>query len=353
MNDYKIDSTPLNLFRFSAIIIIVFIHYGGESFKNYISGGPLVTFFYILSGYGMFLGNKKHDRLDLRQYFIRRATRILPFYYLALLMMVLMLLITGRFSFTGFFLSLLCIQSWFPNYQFSINPPAWFVANVIFFYCVFPAIHSFIKKKKPDTTRLLFSGLFLWLFTLIIHNVTIANFSVAYSDYIEIFPLFHLSSFYLGVCGAYFIAESKIRKKYSDINDAMPYSLFLFAFCSLVHLIHPEVLTDIIGIKMPVESNWYAPVSLFLIIHLSTARNHLTKILSLRFFGLLAIISYPVYIFQAPLHGIYVHFIGRLLDIHPGADTAVFLVFAMLIAFVLNKIEATAFKRIYKRIHKI
>jgi len=348
MKDSTIDSTPLNLFRFLAILIIVFIHYGGEFFKNFISGGPLVTFFYILSGYGMFLGNQKHDRINLRQYLMKRATRILPFYYVALFMMVLILLITNQFSFTGFFLSFFCIQSWFPNYQFSINPPTWFISNLLFFYCVFPAIHFLIKKETPDATRLLFSGLFLWLFTLLAHNVTMSSFPATYADYIETFPLFHLSSFYLGICGAYFITESR-TKKYLALNNSGPYTVLIFFFC-LVHLIHPTVLTDIIGITMPAESNWYAPFSLLVIIYLSTARNYLTKILSLRFFGLLAIISFPLYIFQAPLHAIYVHFIGKSLKIQPEADLVFFLMFAMLVASVLQTIEIIAFKWVYKRI---
>ncbi|MBW2466819.1 MAG: acyltransferase [Deltaproteobacteria bacterium] len=337
MKDFTVESAPLNLFRFLAIIIIVFIHYGGGFFKYYISGGPLVTFFYILSGYGMFLGNQKHERINLRQYFTRRATRLLPFYYAALFMMVLFLILSSRFSFTGFFLSLFCIQSWFPNYQFSVNPPAWFVTNLMFFYCVFPAIHSLIKKETPDATRLLFSGLLLWVFTLIVHNVIMSSFPATYSDYIECFPLFHFSSFYLGICGAYFVTESETRK-YLAVNNSLPYTGLILLFC-VVHLIHPDVFTEIIGDKMLIESSWYAPLSLLVIIYLSTARNNLTKFLSIRFFGLLAIISFPVYIFQAPLHVIYTHFIGKFLEIKPGADTVLFLMFIMLAASVLNKIE--------------
>lgn len=191
MKGIEIDSNPLNLFRFLAIITIVFIHYGGEFFLNYISGGPLVTFFYILSGYGMFLGNQKYDRINLRQYFTKRATRILPFYYVALFMMVLFLIISSRFSFTGLFLSLFCIQSWFPNYQHTMNPPAWFISNLLFFYLVFPAIHFLIKKYSIDGVRLLFSGMFLWLFTLLVHNVIMTKSPAVYNDYIETFPLFH------------------------------------------------------------------------------------------------------------------------------------------------------------------
>ena len=114
-------------------------------------------------------------------------------------------------------------------------------------------------------------------------------------------------------------------------------------------MIHPAVFTDIIGNMVLVESNWYAPLSLLVIIYLSTAQNNLTRILSLRFFGILAVISFPVYIFQAPLHGIYLHFIGKYLDVQPEADFVFFLIFAMIAAEVLNKFEATAFKGLHNR----
>ena len=65
---------------------------------------------------------------------------------------------------------------------------------------------------------------------------------------------------------------------------------------------------------------------------------------------LLGAISYPLYIFQTPIHNIYSHFISKPLNMQPGVDFIFFLMLFMLFATVLTIIENYTFKRIYKRI---
>ena len=119
MKDFPIDTSSLSVFRFLGVVTVSLIHYSTNTgnFYSPISsptmGGAIITFFFVLSGFNLFLTYQKQGTVNLRRFFIKRTIRILPFYYMALLMMALILLTSGRFSFTGFFLSLFCIQSWF------------------------------------------------------------------------------------------------------------------------------------------------------------------------------------------------------------------------------------------------
>jgi len=268
---------------------------------------------------------------------------------MSLLMMALILLILGHFSFTEFFLSLFCIQSWFPYYQHSINPPGWFVADLLFFYCIFPIIFSRIIKKTPNADKLLFSSILLWIFSLIVHNKLLSSYSATYYNYIDCFPISWFCSFYMGICGAYYVTTNKTKNHLISNNSAL-YTLLILILCSLIMLIHQGEIAKLIETKLPFEANLYAPILLLMIIHLSMARNFLTKILSLQFFGLLGAISYPLFIFQDPIHNIYYHFISKPMNMQPGPDFVFFLILFMLFACVITIIENYTFKKIYTSI---
>ena len=357
MKGPTIDTSPLSLFRFLAVVTVVFIHYGNKIenfylFPNIITrGGSIITFFFILSGFGLFWGYQKQGSINLRQYFIKRTTRILPFYYMALLLMVLLLVISGRFSFAEFFLSLLCIQSWVPNYQHSINPPGWFVADLLFFYCIFPLIFSGIAKIAPDAGKLLFSSILLWLAALLVLNSLLSYSPATYYNYIDCFPISWFPSFYMGICGAYYV-KSNTMKNYWISNNSAVHTIVILILCSLIMLLHQGKTAELIETKLPFEANLYAPIFLLMIIHLSTAQNYLTKILSFRIFMLLGAISYPLYIFQAPIHSIYSHFISKPMKMEPGADFVLFLIVFMLIACLVTIAENRTFKKIYNSIYQ-
>jgi len=352
-----IDTAPLSLFRFLAVVTVVFIHYGRNIeniflLPNIITrGGTIITFFFILSGFGLFLSSQKKGSINLRQYFIKRVMRILPFYYIALLLTALILLIAGNFSFIKFFLALFCIQSWFPGYQHSINPPGWFVADLLFFYCIFPIIFFRIMKKTPNAGKLLFSSILFWLAVVIVLNSLLSNYPETYYNYIDCSPISWFCSFYMGICGAYFVKSTGKKDIWGSTNSSW-YTAAILVLSSLVFLVHQGRLAEIIETNLPFEANLYAPVLLLLIINLSTAKNFLTKLLSSRFFMLLGVISYPLYIFQTPIHNLYSHFISRPLKLAPGADFVLFLLLFMLFASVLTIIENKIFKRIYMNIYQ-
>jgi len=357
MKDVKIDPSPLSVFRFLGVATITLIHYSTNTGKLYslfsstAIGDAIIGFFYVLSGFGLFLTYHKQGTINLRRYFIKRTIRILPFYYMALFMMALILTVSGHFSFTGFFLSFFCIQTWFPNYQHTMNSPAWFVANLMFFYCIFPLIFSGIKKGTPDPGKLIFGSVLLWIFTLIILNILLSVYPETYSSFIETFPLAHFCSFYLGICGAYYVKANEIKNHLISNIKSPWYTAFLFLLFFLVALTlyHQGETIGFLKIKpFGVGMTLYSPLVLLMIINLSTARNYVIKIFSLRFFCLLGTISYPLYIFQKPVYGIYDYFIAKQIKMSPGAEFIFFLALFMVIASVLTIMEKYTLKSVFK-----
>ncbi len=310
--------------------------------------GIIITFFFLLSGFGLFVGYQKRERIKFGEYLFKRSTRILPFYHLALLMMAVLLLAAGRFSITEFILSALCLQPWIPHYQHAINPPSWFIADLIFFYLAFPIIFSFIKKNSPDSTKLLGASLLLWIGSVLFLNKVLGGLPEGYYNFIDCFPLSHFPSFFMGICGAYFIVEKK-KKGQAASRNSLFYTLFLLAVCSAIVFFHQGKVAEMIEERLPFEANLYAPICLLFIIQLSTARNYVTKILSHRFFGLLATISFPLYIFQAPIYSVYDYALSRIVELQPTPKFLLFFLLFMLFASLITAAESNFFKYLRER----
>lgn len=358
MEKTKIDTSPLSFFRFISAILIIFMHYGItiDLFPKVLTrGGSVIAFFYMLSGFVLFLTYRKMGGIDLRQYFIKRAMNILPFYYMAFFMFLLILIITNRFSFPGFFISLLGIQAWMPEYLHYINPPSWFVSGLLFFYCIFPMLFSWITKKTPNPEKLLAGSLLLWLSTILILNNLFrpdlfSGYFSRYSNFIECFPLSHFCTFYMGICGAYYLTERDIESHPSGTVKSISSTIFVIIMFVLSLTIHyQEDFGAFIINKFPYEASLYAPIILLMIINLSTKRNLLTRFFSLKVFVLLGAISYPLYILQAPIYHIYTKFFSRPMGLSQIEEFVFFVIPLIIIASVLTFLENKSIKRIYKK----
>jgi peptidoglycan/LPS O-acetylase OafA/YrhL len=267
---------------------------------------------------------------------------------MALLMMALMLLISGRFSITEFLLASLCLQPWLPNFQHSINPPGWFVADLLFFYSLFPLVFYFIKRNKPNAKILIVSSILLWILSLFIHNTILSGVSENYYNYIDCLPISWFCSFYMGICGAYYIKSVENNRIVK--NDSIIYTSILIVLCSLVIIVHQGEIAVKFENYMPFEANLYAPLLLLLIMHLSVSKNYITKILSIRFFALLATISYPLYIFQAPVHNGFSYISNRFLEFQPDVFFTIFIVFFLIFTGILSFMEIRLFNWLSDRI---
>jgi len=127
--------------------------------------------FIIASGLGLTLSFLKKG-IQLRKWYLRRAQRILPMYWLSLIIFLGLFL---RFSdesltriFTAFILQVLCLHTLVPNFfhGFRINAPHWFIGLLFQFYLVFPLLIKVFKRWSP-LQIFLFSVLVTVVFRLV------------------------------------------------------------------------------------------------------------------------------------------------------------------------------------------
>lgn len=216
------DLPVLTTLRFWAAIVVVLNHldaghlsYLPEAFKGWCqSGYEAVTFFFVLSGFILtyvYSCDREHGALNVsvRRFQLARLARIMPSYYLALLLLlppfVYGVAVAGIIPLDQFVLATLTVpalmQAWLPTVSFSWNGPAWSLSVEVFFYALFPALLC--------RTRMMSHREFLTLAAVAVIASAAARFylpqSLAVEDsqnwryFFHYFPLFHLPSFLFGM----------------------------------------------------------------------------------------------------------------------------------------------------------
>ena len=110
--------------------------------------------FIIASGLGLTLSFLKKG-IQLRQWYLRRAQRVLPTYWLSLIVLIVFFLYfpytTTTRLLTTFVLQVLCLHVLVPGffYGFLFNNPQWFVGLLFQLYLFFPALIKLFKRWSP------------------------------------------------------------------------------------------------------------------------------------------------------------------------------------------------------------
>lgn len=155
----------IDVLRGIAIIIIIIYHCFAITAPTLTSicyinklvgyGGEIgVTLFFVLSGFGIecsILNKEKSSEYEWKDFMKRRMRRIIPQYYICLIIMLLLtdwasliinkqgiLHIVTHFSFT---------HNLLPTTHGSINGAMWSLATIVQFYCISLLLHKFIKKN--------------------------------------------------------------------------------------------------------------------------------------------------------------------------------------------------------------
>ncbi len=171
-----------------------------------------VEFFFILSGLGLcFSWYKKKSLISFYQ---KRFIRIIPTYWLFLLLINIPNIINQKLNFKQFFLEMFGLQ--FLLYGSFIN---WFIPSIIICYLVFPLIIKLIEKSELSVVLA-----YLFFITL---SMLLAWTNIVY---LVIF-IIRLPVFILGVYIGYFL----IHKKQFILLENIYFNLFIFII-SLVYL---------------------------------------------------------------------------------------------------------------------
>lgn len=296
----------LTFFRFIAAIIVVTFHYGGETSLPLLlgslvtSGAPMVTFFFVLSGFVMMVAYSQRENGSVTDYYVSRFARILPVYLLAL----------SPFLFVysdplGWLLSLTMLQAWFSPYPLLPNVPGWSLSVEMFFYLLFPWLLLWLRRHRVSGWLMLLAALVVYVLTqavlsrLIQADIYQGNPSFTH-DLIFFFPLSHLCSFLVGMAAGKLFLENR---RFFDSKGKVQWCLFgaglLMVYLALSH--HAAIIA-FFTFPVVLGASFFAPLFALLILSIVCSRNGITNLLARPGFVFLGEISYSIYILQSPVY---------------------------------------------------
>jgi peptidoglycan/LPS O-acetylase OafA/YrhL len=352
-----VNTSTLPFFRFLAACIVVFFHFGQkiewypkvpDVFK---AGSLMVTFFFVLSGFLLYLGYSQKS-FSLRQYILKRTVKILPLYYLAFVISVGVLTVYSTLPASEFFRNLFCLQSWQP-YPLTVNFTSWFVSVLMFCYAVFPLILFFLKKNKPKGWVVLFASMLLWAVTQWF-NAKILNAGVYIGNFhwtdtlLYYFPLFHFCTFFMGICGAYCFVTWDWQSRSGGTFSALITCVLLLTVAMMVQF-QPEI-DNLAGYSLPFSVSFYAPLMLLLLWHLMLTQNPLLKILAWPKFKIMGEISYALFILQAPLDKLDTYVFSPHYVMGPVTHFILFFTVLLFVSFLAAWAEKAVAKRVARRL---
>lgn len=317
----------LTFTRFLAALSIIIFHfarnlypYNTDLLKFLVKQANIgVSFFYVLSGFVMIIAYANKSEINFIEYFKNRIARILPVYYLAIILNILYYIEYKKaFLISDLFLNIFAIQAWVPTKVLSINYPGWSISVEMFFYICFPFlfnhIYTKISKSKSDLTLyenyyqsktlqigknknlniLLVFSIMFWFITQYFFNyftddVKSAGFGTLYYDLLYYFPLMHVNQFILGnVTGLIYLIYFSDKKVKND------FWILGFVIISLISFGFNTILNPHNGL--------YSVAFIPFIIMLSINDGYIKKIFSLKSFELAGEVSYGMYILQVPVY---------------------------------------------------
>ena len=303
----KLALSPLTSIRFLAALRVALYHVLPWVDRGFWWSGLLftpisVSYFFVSSGF--LLAYNYSERADQRQmdstrFLLGRVARLLPVYFMGLLVALPLILTHSDFSLGKATLTLLLLQAWSPSSALYWNPPAWALSNLAFFYVSLPVLLK-LTRSTSKRTCMLVAGL-AWAISVGLalaymhanpdglHQIN--NHSHGFwLSILKYNPLTRLPEFIIGVmAGRLFLLTGGFRR---------PRSTAVFLCSSLVIL-----LALLFGVHIPypvINSGLLTPV-LALVISSLASGGLVADFFKLRWFVLLGQSSYCLYMLHAPL----------------------------------------------------
>ncbi|MFM7006477.1 MAG: acyltransferase family protein [Flavobacteriales bacterium] len=294
--------------RFLAAISIVFLHFGLFTWPMNSSilspfGGDLIaamSYFFILSGFVLVISVAKNQQLPIsinsKQFWWRRAARIVPLYLLALLFCFALFFrydpsIPLKWQTQSWYHAFFFLQSWKYKMALDVNYPSWSLSVEAFFYFIFPWLYW--NLKDLSNKKLLWISVIAWLLNYYIFlSLKEEN---APSNLLHFFPLLHVATFLTGVCfGILFVRNyqwlKEKAKKYIQIA-AIISSLVILYTAYKNFAFHEDQHNGLLS-----------PYYLLVIFSLALTEGKIGTILSSKFMVFLGSMSYALYILQFPVY---------------------------------------------------
>jgi peptidoglycan/LPS O-acetylase OafA/YrhL len=295
---------PLSFIRFILAVGVVLFHYGKDYYPFnsgwlnmlIINSSFRVSFFFFISGFVMSLVySPQAGSLTVGHFYKKRLTRIMPMFWLAFLLSIILILFVEHASPKGFviFLHALGLQTLYPGFVLDLNFTAWSISVELVFYSVFPFILRWLVRF--DMPGLLYVAAMLWILQSLQHILFVERVydgTKTMEEFISTFPLWHLVTFITGMAAARFI------------HITQPPS-FLTKYAAPLFFLCVSVFAWIIFVPNPVlkfvHNGLLAPLFALTVLSLYYDRGLLHRILSSRILSRLGDLSYAIFIFQYPL----------------------------------------------------
>ena len=289
----------LTFTRFVAAIAIVVFHFSKDVFPFSITGidrftiflNVLVSYFFVLSGFILAINAKA--KIDLKQFYFNRFARIYPLYLFALLATLALIRSIRPFEFGLDFhrvvLSVFLVQSWTEKYALVYNYPGWSLSVELFFYLLFPFVFKalqLLRFKQRVAVVALFWAVMQTLFIV---------FARQKEAWVLYHPLFHVSTFVVGVLGGMLYKE---KQAWLMARQALLERIFLLSTLLLLFL----MFTGNVVFSQVYHDGLPAPFFLLFIFIVSLNRHQLFNGFRKRWPVYLGEISYGIYILQVPVY---------------------------------------------------
>jgi peptidoglycan/LPS O-acetylase OafA/YrhL len=264
----------LSILRFTAAIIVILSHqnhrfqYLNDLPEIFLAGPQMVTFFFVLSGFVLVIAYGRCKKIQVKKFLVKRIIKIYPLYIISLLPLVFFLKRDGKFDCLNLIINTVIIQSWIPPYPLTINNPAWYLSDLMFFSVTFPIIINCIKKYHVKSSIVFYMALLLWFLTQTILTMLLSsNFYQGYPsvshDLIYYFPLSHYCSFLLGISGTLMLNK--------NLNKNRPYgegykTFFAILLLIIIMIQHENDINNALNVSLSCGASFYAPFFLLLIV---------------------------------------------------------------------------------------
>jgi peptidoglycan/LPS O-acetylase OafA/YrhL len=304
----------LTFTRFWALLLVLVYHGAGGIYLSYIDVFPLspilrsaptaVSYLYVLSGFVMSLVYfRPQENFEIAKYWTARIVRIYPLYIISFMLVCYYYLdALARIKPQKILANIFVLQAWWPPYAQSFNYASWSMTVEFFFYAVFPFF--VLWAYRQPVRRTLWVAIIFWIISQTINFVLWIGYYPAQELFIVYNPIFHLSSFILGVAGgAWFIQDARKQQVDQKVN------LFILAGSLLIIAIYTIVSATYLQLQMPYDlqpmTGLLAPFFVLFISTLALDQTRLSKILSHRWLVALGETSFALYILHVPVIWLY------------------------------------------------
>jgi len=296
--------------RAISILLVITVHMADDVW-HWLNGGFGVLVFFVLSGYLITMlalrEERRRGQLDMGAFYIRRAFRIFPLYYLVLAAYIVLILVVkiAPDKIPGFAPALPYFAFYFPEVAAHMGPhgsalpfyQAWSLGIEEKFYFVWPVLAFVLLKGKTWPRRILTLALILLLV-----------FYIYWAPWFGAYPIQSYAHILFGALLALLLDEPQAFASMQRFSSA----IFPLTLLSLAALQFSNIPS-----RYPLYTrSVYGLLIMLLLAALVTTQGWMNRVLSLKTLVFIGKLSYGMYL----VHILCLNIVEKL--IHPGSGLA-------------------------------